>query len=185
STAFNLQPSTLSRLRLAPAATPVGGEEFFGLGRPPTARLVIGVRTFGVLVLPNIENRHQKLPALLHLIATRKERRITQHAIEQESFVCFGRMATELSAVLEIHMNVADVYGLTRQFSSELERHSFIRLDAQHKHVRFDLIRLRLTKEQVRHALELDCHFRDALRQTLAGAYIERNACPTPIVDHK
>src|SRR4030095_15113696 len=42
-----------------------------------------------------------------------------------------------------------------------------------------------LVEEAMRHGLELDRDLRDALRQALAGAQVERHSAPAPVVDRE
>ena len=91
--------------------------------------------------------------------------------------------AENARVVLEVHVDGADLHPRRRHLGAEAQRDALVGLDAQHEHVRLELLGRRVGERQVRHALELDRDLGDALRQPLARAQVERRAGPAPVVD--
>ena len=140
---------------------------------------------------PAIENRGAEAPRLLHLILTGEQRRVSEHAVEQEPLVRLGRLPEKRAPIQEIHVDAANAQRLTRDLRAEPQRDALLRLNAEHEEVGIDGIRRQLACRQrdaaverrMRHASELDQYLGDALHQALACPQIERCSCPTPVVD--
>src|ERR1700736_2594281 len=88
--------------------------------RSPGARLV-GEDGFAWLVFPFIQDTLDKGPCSFYLVAPGKERRVTQHAVEYETFICLGLFAEEGGAIKEIHVNGTNLHLGTRYLGTELE----------------------------------------------------------------
>src|SRR5579885_1514763 len=92
------------------------------------------------------------------------------------------RGRTESFLVAEVHRHVPDAHVRPGTLRAKGNGNTFIRLDVQNQPVRF---RLSPAKHDVRRPLELNDHFRAALRQPLSGSQIERHSRPSPVVDQQ
>src|SRR5436309_851946 len=104
--------SLTKRLFLQPAPAPpvptVAGDEVVGLSRAPATGFV-GVER-RVKLLPAFENRVGKAPGCLNFVATREERRVTEHRIEDQAFVGVGGRAAKGRTETEIHRDRPDLH---------------------------------------------------------------------------
>src|SRR5215203_4185766 len=119
-------------------------------------------------------------PGLLNLVRTYKERRITQHGIEEESLVRVRRLAKKRAPVQEVHVDVAKHHGGPGYFCRETQCDSLVRLNAKNEHVWIHPV-IALEKHP-RRSLEVNGNFRDALGHALAMPQVERRIRPTPVV---
>jgi hypothetical protein len=133
--------------------------------------------------VPGFEERLEDLPRQIDRVATIEERQISLHRVEQQRFVGGRRELAEGVAVREVHQHLADVHRRARRARAQFQRDTLIGLDPDREQVRLDLILGRVAKEPVRDPLELDRDEGQFLRHPLAGAEVERNICPPPVVD--
>src|SRR5579884_2870337 len=168
-----------------PPAPSIAPDKFIGGLWPPRAGFVCQ-DAFARLVLPFVQNALDEAPRGFDCIAACEQRLVADHATEEQAFVGFRLGAGKGRAVEEIHVDGANLHFDFRpgHFGRELERDAFVRLDTQYKDVWLNLaVRLALLEENKRRLLELDGDFRDTLGQVLAGAQVERNVGPAPVVD--
>src|SRR5205823_11783648 len=76
-----------------------------------------------------------------------------------------------------------DPRRVTRHFDPDPERDPLVGLDPQAQDIRLQWSAAVPVIEDPRHVLELDGDLRRPLRQPLAGAQVERDTGPAPIVD--
>ena len=105
--------------------------------------------------------------------------------IASNSSVSYPVVGSCLKCVLvaEVHRHRLEPFERSRDLGVERERDAFVRLDAQHQHVRVGALDGRVAEERERRALELHGHFGVPARQPLAGTQIEGDAGPAPVVD--
>src|SRR5579862_266067 len=87
----------------------VASHERVRLLRPPCARRVVrAVCPIGRMRAPAVEDCGAEPPCLLDLILTGEQRRVAEHAIEDESLICVGRLLAKRRAVREVHVHRLD-----------------------------------------------------------------------------
>src|SRR5712691_10688455 len=124
-------------------------------------------------------------PCGLHLVGAGEQRRVADHAVEQESFVGLRRFDEERGRIQEIHRDAAQADAGGRHLRPELERDAFLGLYPKSDGVGVELLGGLAPECQVRRAVELDANLRRALGHALAGADVERDPRPPPVVDEE
>ena len=103
----------------------------------------------------------------------------------QKAFIAGGRSKAEIVGVGEIHIYFAQLHSGTGSFGGKAQRDAFLRLDVQHQLIRHHVLHLSFAEQHERSAAELNHDMGTAVGQPLAGAQVERNARPAPVVDHQ
>jgi hypothetical protein len=111
---------------------------------------------------------------------------VAEHGVEQEALVAVGGGLAEGRGVVEVHGDGADGHGLRRgHLGAEAEADAFVGLDAHGDDVGLDgaaVAECAAIEDHQRRLLELDADLGSAL-EALAGADVEGNAGPAPVVD--
>src|SRR5207245_6731185 len=103
--------------------------------------------------------------------------------IEDERLVRVRCVNHEGGPVVEIHVHRADANALHRYLRAEPERDAFVGLDAEYDSVRFDTRQSLAREELVGVDAELGRALGRVFWEPLAGAYVERDPFPAPVVD--
>src|SRR6185437_1421738 len=112
-----------ARSQLAPV-----GEERGSRLRSPTPRGVVGEgEVLGVQ--PRFEHRHDDLPRALDRVPTGEERLIAAHDVADEPLVRRRRLNAETDAVVEVHVDAADVILWTGDLRFEAHGDAFVGLN--------------------------------------------------------
>src|SRR5438105_13876049 len=108
--------------------SPIALHEVVGRGRTPRARLVVGEgRTWRLL--PTLQDARDKGPCRLHLVASREQRGVPQHAVEQQALIGVGRRGVKRRTVQEIHVDRADLHPGAGHLGAEAKRDALVGLD--------------------------------------------------------
>ena len=160
-------------------------EERVGGRRAPGSGGVVGEVLDGVL-RPGFEDGGHESPGGFDAVAMGEEGGVAEHGVEQEALVAVGGGLAEGVGVAEVHVDRSDVHARAGDLGAEAEGDALVGLDAHGDDVGLDAFaaccRLVLEEEQ-RRLLELDGDLGDALGEALAGADVEGNAGPAPVVD--
>src|SRR5438067_6309906 len=113
----------------------------------------------------------------------REERRVAAERIEDERLVRVRCVDHEGGPVVEIHVHRADANALHRYLRAEPERDAFVGLDAEYESVRFETGQSLAREELVGRDTELDRDLGRVFWEPLAGADVERDPFPAPVVD--
>ena len=133
--------------------------------------------------MPDVDDRLNDAPAGFDHVGALEERRVADHAIAQEALVAGAVFDAEIIAVVEVHVDEAELHHGARNFRAEAERDAFFRLDVNDQAIRFEIFYGGVAEEDEWRAAKLDDDFGGALREALAGAEVEGNAGPAPVVD--
>src|SRR5713101_2382521 len=170
---------TFKPSRIFPGAA-VGANQMIGrLGAERTGRIFVH-RDCGVAA-PLVENRLHKAPRFLDERSAHEKGVIACHHVEQQTFVRVGRRTGELALVPEIHPHRLYRHVQSRLLGQHLEREALIGLDSERECVGRQL--RAAIEEDLRHVLELHVNKGRAVGHSLAGAQVERDARPSPVVD--
>src|SRR5205807_6321796 len=93
-----------------------------------------------------------------------------------------ARSFSKSIAIAKLHGDVADAHFRTRALCAKGNGNTFVGLNVQDEAIGFNLF---FAEDDVRGAAELDHDLRAACGEALAGAKIERNASPAPVVDQQ
>src|SRR5688572_11660368 len=91
-----------SILSAASPRTAVALEKLVGRRRPPRAGGVVG--KVGAIALPRGNHRVHDRPLFLHLVRAREERRVSEHAVEDEPLVGLRQADAKRAAVKKVHV---------------------------------------------------------------------------------
>ena len=138
-------------------------------------------------VAPAVEDRGAEPPRRLDLVGAREERRVAEHAVEQQALVRLGRLHAERRPVQEVHVHRLDAQRLrpapSHRSAARCPRRAGCAARARWaRSRRSGSVRRRprrSRKRRVRHAAELDRDLGRALRHPLAGADVERAFPPS------
>src|SRR5438477_9474174 len=156
-------------------------EKRIGLFRSPTAGRILRNRC-GFGSAPDIENRLNERPCGLDAVTTIEQSGIAAQAIIDEGSVRASRRIAKSFAIAEIHGDIADAHFSARAFGAEGDGNSFVGLDVEDQSIGFGFA---AAEDNVGRAFELNDDFGGAFGEAFAGAEIERNISPAPVVDQK
>src|SRR6266700_2931410 len=132
---------------------------------------------------PGIEERLNRLPAGFHAVGALKQDVVADHAVIEQRLVAGRGLGLEIILVAKLHFDAAGGDRRPRHLGVELQRDAFGGLDADHEIVLSQLLDGRAGEHRKGRLAELDRHFRALEAKRLAGAQIEGDAGPAPIVD--
>src|SRR5215469_251217 len=170
-------------LQIPPVPT-VSRHQFLGFPRSPCACWI--VREFAWRQrFPYVEYRIDNCPAGFDHVGALEERGVADHAVVKEHFVSGLRGTAKVILIVETHVHRTDLHQRTGNLRAELERDSLFRLYVDHELVAREMLDVGITKKHKRRPLELDRDLGMATRHALASAQIDRDSCPTPVVDRE
>src|ERR1700676_1237383 len=167
----------------APGAA-IASEQFIGFGRTPGAGGGIWEVARGEGVR-DVENGLDDAPAGFNHVGAVEESGVAGHAVAKEAFVAGAVFGAEIRVVVKIHIDEAETHDGAGNFCAEAERDAFIGLDVDDHAIGFDVFDRGVTEKNKGSAAKLHDDFGGALREALAGAEVEGNARPAPVVDQK
>src|SRR5712664_1332581 len=148
---------------------------------PRTGRIVW--EAAGGQRMPDVQDGLNYIPAGFDPVGTLEERRVAGHAIAQQALVTGAVLGAEIGAVVEIHVDEAELHDRARNFGAEAERDAFVGLDVNDQAIGLQIFYRRVAKEHERSAAEMHDDFRGAPLEALSGAEIEGHSGPAPVVD--
>ena len=89
--------------------------------------------------VPDVDDRLNDAPAGFNHVGALEERRVTSHAIAQEALVAGAVFNAEIIAVVEVHVDEAELHHGAGNFRAEAERDAFFRLDVNDQTIRFEI----------------------------------------------
>src|SRR5205085_1501665 len=164
----------------APAPA-VAAEEVVGLFRAPRAGLVAGQGD--VALLERLQHRVDDTPGLGHLVGADEQRLVAEEGVEQQPLVGLRRLLQEGGAVEEVHGDRPHPERLPRHLGAEAEGDPLVGLHPQDEGVGVETLGLVGGEGQMGDPVELHGHLRHPLGEVLAGADIDRDPRPAPVVD--
>src|SRR6195952_5125331 len=176
---FCFQSSGLTELA---SLAPVAAEQFLRAWRTFAAGL-INLQSLGARLLPGVEERLHRPPAGLDAVGALKQDIVADHAVVDQGLIAGARLGLEVVLVAEFHFDAAGRDRGTRNLGIELQRDAFVRLDADHQMIFGERLDGCASEHPERRFLELDRDFGALDAERLAGAQVEGNAGPTPVVD--
>lgn len=156
----------------------VGLEHVIGFEGAPGSGAVKGHGVF----LPTLADGVDDAPSFEDLVVPGKEGRIAKNGIAEEAFVGFGGVGTELVRVAKLHIDGLHA-AASRAFGVEAEVDALIRLEADMHGVTAEKITKLRAEEGSGRATKDDDDFGRAGGEVFAGAKIERDAGPAPVID--
>jgi hypothetical protein len=171
------------RGKVAPVVAVFGEELIGGVGSPGTGGIefVLGKGQRKPCGADGIDDG----PRRFDLVTTDEEGGIAGDGFEEEPFVGFGGVGTELGVVTEMHADGADVEGGTRDFAVEAESDAFVGLKPQGQGIGVEGGATPRREEDMRGATELDADFTDGPGQSFAVAEVEGDTGPAPVIDEE
>src|SRR5579883_3655363 len=130
---------------------------------------------------PTLQDRVDEGPLGLHLVAAGEQRRVAEHAVQQQALVRVGRLDVGRGAARECHVHRADLWTRTGQLGQEAQGDGVVRLDVHGQDVRFERSVVSV-EELMWDRLELYRDLRRPPWQALACAQVEGHTLPAPIV---
>ena len=106
-----------------------------------------------------VEDRLHRRPTRFHHVLTRVQRRVADHRVHQQRFICRWRSRAEARAVVEVHRDGAQPHAFAGMLRQKAQRNSFFRLNAEDQQIRRGWrspCRLRCLKRRMRRGVELD-----------------------------
>ncbi len=135
------------------------------------------------MLLPRLVNGRDQGPGSLDEIMTRKERRVTEHRIQQQRFVGFRHLSGEGRAVPEVHHHRRHLHARAGNLRVEAHGDPLVRLHVDDQQVRHQRRRAHPAEDLERRTMELDGDLGGALRQSLPRPEVEGHAGPAPVVE--
>src|SRR5208283_659752 len=133
--------------------------------------------------MPDVEDGLDNSPAGFDHVSALEERGVASHAVAEEALVTGAVLGAEVGVVVKIHVDEAETHDGAGNFGTEAEGDSFLGLDMNDHAVGFYVLDGGVAKEDERCPAELDDNFGGTLGKSLAGAEVEGNASPAPVVD--
>ena len=156
----------------------VGLEHLIGLLRAPRT---CAVESDGAL-LPTLADGIDNAPSFDDFVGSCEEGGITKNGVAEKAFVGFGGVGTELAGVAEFHID--GLHGATsRLLGVEGKVDSFVGLQADVHGVTAEEIAEFCSKEGGGRTTEDNNDLGGTGGQSLAGAKIEGDAGPAPVID--
>ena len=135
-------------------------------------------------IAPFIKNALDESPCSFHFVAAGEQGRVAHHTVQNQTFIGFGLRTLKRGAIVEIHVDGANLHLRARNFGGELERNAFIRLHAHSKDIGLNLpVSFTVFEDHERRLFELDSDFGQTFGQVFTGTKVEWYAGPPPVVN--
>src|SRR5258708_77018 len=157
-------------------------EKLVRFHRAPRTGWIVGEAAGGQR-MPDVQNGLNYIPAGFDHVGPLEERRVAGHAIAQQALVTGAVLGAEIGAVVEIHVDEAELHDRARNFGAEAERDAFVGLDVNDQAIRLQVFYSGVAKKNERSAAEMNDYFSGAPLEALSGAQVEGHAGPAPVVD--
>src|SRR5271170_4350595 len=131
---------------------------------------------------PYVENGIHESPGGFDVVTAVEERGVAAQAIVDERGVSAARGITEAFFVTEVHGDIADAHFGSGALGAKGYGDAFFGLDVKDEAVGLDFA---LAKYDVWRAAKLNHDLSAALGEALAGAEVEGDAGPAPVVDQE
>src|ERR1700722_19380945 len=165
-----------------PPAAPITLQQLERTARPLAAGR-IELQSFGRSLLPGVKKRLHRSPAGFNAVGTLKQDVVTEHAVIDQGFIAGSGFSLEVVIVMKLHLHAANSDWWTGDLGVELQHNAFYWLDADDKVVLRQLLDRCTFEHGQGRFTEFDCYLRAFHTERLAGAQVEGNAGPAPIVD--
>src|SRR5690349_19896683 len=165
-----------------PPGAAVACQQVVGRGRTTSAR-GIAREISRRIVCPGIKDGLHGSPSRFDIVSAVKQGRITDHAVVNERFVSGVGRQLEIGLVSKVHADRAQLHVRSGTLRRELECDALVGLDAQDHPVGIHPLHVCAAEERVRSLMKTNSDLGPPALHPLAGAQIERNAGPAPVVD--
>src|ERR1700675_1567249 len=172
-----------SFFEISPTAA-IAFHQFVGLSRAPGSSGIVGEITRRQR-LPHVEHGIDNAPTGFDHVGALEQRGVADHAVMQQAFVASRRSDPEIVSIGEVHIHFAELHRGSGSLGGEAQRDAFFRLDVQHQLVGHHVFHLSFAEQHEGRAPELNYDMGMASGQPLAGAQIEGNSRPAPVVDEE
>src|SRR5215510_7849423 len=176
-----IRPSDHRSVQRTPSATVAGQQLVRRGGTIATRHIVRKIPRW--IVGPGVEDRLYRAPPRLDVVGALEQRRISDHAVIEQRFVSRVARDLEISPVGEIHADGAQTHRRAGTLGCEIEGDAFVGLDAKDHPVGIHPLHLGVAEQRVWRLMKTDGNLGPPALQIFAGAQVERNASPTPVVD--
>ncbi len=133
--------------------------------------------------MPDIDDRLDYAPASFDHVSALEQSGVASHAIAQQTLITGAVLRAEIRAVVEVHVDEAELHDRARNFCAEAEGDPFVGLNVNDQTIGLQVFYRGIPEEHERSAPEMNHYFRGSPLEALSGAQIERDARPAPVVD--
>src|SRR5215510_10047719 len=176
-----IRPSDHRSVQRTPSTTVAGQQLVRRGGTIATRHIVRKIPRW--IVGPGVEDRLYRAPPRLDVVGALEQRCISDHAVIEQRFVSRVARDLEISPVGEIHADGAQTHRRAGTLGCEIEGDAFVGLDAEDHPVGIHPLHLGVAEKCVWRLMKTDGNLGPPALQIFAGAQVERNASPTPVVD--